>query len=80
MYYTYNEILYIKKDLDNLISLIEKNRLPLYEKGKHIKEHIKEYDKVLEKIGPNGICSDPELCIGFLKTELLINELKDKLK
>lgn len=80
MYYTYNEILYIKRDLNRLIPLIKKNGFSLYTHDKHLKEHIKEYDKVLEKIGPNGICSDPELCNGFFRTELLINELKGKLK
>lgn len=80
MDYSYNRILYIKRELNRIIPLVEKNDFSLYTHGKHLKEHIKEYDKVLKEIGPNGICSDPELCSGFFKTELLINELKGKLK
>ncbi len=67
--YTYKQILKIKNDLKAVIPQLEILGLPVIAEGKHMNEHIKQYDVVLEQIGENGICSDISLCKGFMETE-----------
>lgn len=79
MMYTYNQILKIKNELNSLIGPIESRGLPMIAEGKHLREHIKQYDVLLNHIGVNGICMDPSLCKGLFETENFIKLIKEKL-
>ena len=78
--YTYDQILKIKNDLNDLIPLLEARGLPVIAEGEHISEHIKQYDVVLEQIGKNGICTDSNLCRGFAETEKLLKAINNNVE